>query len=67
MRLIEVKKCTKCPYRHYDNGGGMTEPWEYCTHPKTLNVHIKFTDIRSGGNFNVTYYDFPKWCKLKEK
>jgi hypothetical protein len=36
-RIIKISSCKKCPYRHYDNGGGFTEPFDIILDDKMKN------------------------------
>jgi len=59
MRIIEVKKCFDCPFRHtkvYDEIGDYWE-WIACMKKKNKKIEDKVSTLKT---------DFPKWCPLKE-
>ena len=60
-RIIKVKSCKTCPYRHYDNGGGFTEPFNIC---EKFSILLD-EKLKDGGYFSVNTQRIHPECKLE--
>jgi hypothetical protein len=47
MKVIKVKTCDKCPYIHFDDGGGYCDEFTICEKYNILLTDITWFDIHN--------------------